>query len=50
MNTIDATPQHSFGVRVTLFRQRYPFVNLPVRTTTQALKKPPQCDLWLTGS
>jgi hypothetical protein len=41
MNTIDATPKFHFGVRGTLVPQRYPFVNVPLRTNTRAGK----CDL-----
>jgi hypothetical protein len=36
MNTIDATPKFHFGVRGTLVPQRYPFVNVLLRTNTRA--------------
>jgi hypothetical protein len=38
MNTIDATPQLSLGVRATLVLERYAFVNLTVRTKTSRQK------------
>jgi hypothetical protein len=50
MNTVDATPQLSFGDRATLASRRYPLVNLPIRKTTLGRKKPRQCYLWLTGA
>src|SRR5882724_946665 len=39
MNTIDATPEHSFGGRATLCPEHYPFVNGMLRTNTMRIKK-----------